>query len=322
MPFSVFRRRYIELPALTKTIHKGRVLSTTGTWNSVLGEDEHYYQCSIRGKFKIQESLNASNPIAVGDLVRFELTDKGNKGVIVGIDERRNYLIRQSPKQSSQVHVIAANIDQAICVVTLNYPRVKQGFLDRFLVTAHAYDIEPLIVVNKNDLYTGKLREKRDELAQVYRDIGYTVTFVSAQTGGDLSVLKNQMAGKTNLITGLSGVGKSSLLNAIYGLQVKTDTVSNATGKGKHITSFSKMYPLPNNTYVIDTPGIKEFGLIGFELYEISHFFPEMEPYLDNCQFNNCLHISEPGCAVKTALDEGAITKQRYNSYQRIIESL
>ncbi len=307
---------------MTKTILKGRVLSTTGTWHSIIGDDEQYYQCSISGKFRIQDRLNANNPVSVGDFVRFELSDKGDKGVIVSIEDRRNYLIRQSPKQSSQVHVMGANIDQAVCVVTLNYPRVKQGFLDRFLVTANAYGIEALIVVNKNDLYTGKLREKRDDLARLYRSIGYSVTFVSAKTGGDTSILKNQMVGRTNLITGFSGVGKSSLLNAIYGLSIKTDTVSHATGKGKHVTSFSKMYPVQDDTYVIDTPGIKEFGLVGFEPYEISHFFPEMEPYLDKCQFNDCLHINEPGCAVKDALENNLISEKRYYSYQRIVESL
>ena len=302
---------------------RGRVVVTTGTWNTVYGEDGKFYECSVRGKFKVQEGLNATNPIAVGDVVQFEMKSTGDRGVIFDIEDRKNYLVRQSPKKPSKVHVIATNLDQALVVFTLDYPRVKQGFIDRFLVTAEAYDIKPLIIINKNDLYDEKLSQKRDHLVSLYRSLGYAVFCVSAETGYQLPGLKQQLEGQVSLITGPSGVGKSSLMNALYeDLHIKTATVSKATHKGKHITTFPRMYPLPNNTFVIDTPGIKEFGLVGFELYEISHFFPEMEAYLDDCKFNNCLHINEPGCAVKAAVEEEGINQERYESYKRIVESL
>ena len=300
----------------------GRVIRTTGQWNTVLGEDEQYYECKVRGKFRVQEQLNATNPIAVGDMVDFEVESKDQRGTIHAIAERRNYLIRESPRKPSHVHILAANLDHAVVVITIDYPVVKQGFVDRFLVTAEAYDIKPLIVINKNELYTGKKAEKRDSLTQLYQDLGYDTFLVSADKKQGLEQLKEALQGSTSLINGPSGVGKSTLLNAMYGLKIKTASISKATHKGKHITTFPRMYPLPRNTFIIDSPGIKEFGLVGFEPYEISHFFPEMLPYLENCKFNNCLHLNEPGCAVKAGLEDGLINRDRYESYQRIVESL
>ncbi len=307
---------------MTAKTKSGLVISTTGTWNLVYGMDSIYYECGVRGKFRINEGLNATNPVAVGDKVYFELKPNGQRGVIYAIEERDNFLIRQSPKKPSKVHVLAANIDLAIMVFTIDFPRVKPGFLDRFLVTADAYDITPAIVINKNDAYSGKLKEKRDALIALYKNLGYEVYLISAADKKGLSALRDRMEAKKTLVTGPSGVGKSTLLNALYGLRIKTAPISKATSKGKHITTFPRMYPLPKNTFVIDTPGIKEFGLVGFELYEISHFFPEMVNYLDDCKFSNCLHLNEPECAVKKALANGEIQEERYERYKRLLESL
>lgn len=302
----------------------GRVVSTTGTWNRVYASDNLAYECSVRGRFKVEAGLNATHPVTVGDVVTLSPENKANRGVIEAIHERKNYLVRESPRKPGLVHIIAANIDQAAVVATVDYPRVKAGFIDRFLVTAEAYDIKPLIIINKDDCYGPKLQAKRDEWMSLYQNLGYEVLLTSAETGHGLSDLKAKLHGCITLINGHSGVGKSTLLNALYpDLNLRIEGVSKATHKGKHTTTFSRMYPVEGEqTYIIDTPGIKEFGLVGFELYEISHFFPEMVAYLDDCKFNNCLHYQEPDCAVKKALEEGYIDENRYNSYLRIIESL
>ncbi len=302
----------------------GRVVSTTGTWNRVAIHEGAEYECSVRGRFKVESGLNATHPVTVGDLVDFTPESQSARGVIEAIQPRQNYLVRESPRKPGKVHIIAANIDQAAVVATVDYPRVKQGFIDRFLVTAEAYDIQPLLILNKDDCYGPKLQAKRDYWEALYQGLGYPVLLTSAKNGKGLDDLKKRLEGQTTLVNGHSGVGKSSLLNALYpDLSLKTAEVSKATHKGKHSTTFSRLYTVDDEqTAIIDTPGIKEFGLVGFEPYEISHFFPEMRPYIPNCKFNNCLHNQEPGCGVKQALADGVIDQQRYESYIRIIESL
>jgi ribosome biogenesis GTPase len=309
---------------LNKAKLSGRVVSTTGTWNRVATRDKKEYECSVRGRFKVSSGLNATHPVAVGDKVYFTPEEKGKRGVIEEIEERKNYLIRASPRKPGKVHIIAANIDQAAVVATVDYPRVKQGFIDRFLVTAEAYDIQPLIVLNKNDCYGPKLQAKRDHWLALYRKLGYPVVLTSAENQKGLDELQSYLHNRTTLVNGHSGVGKSTLLNTIYpDLNLKTADISKTTHKGKHTTTFSRMHAVDNDrTFIIDTPGIKEFGLVGFEAYEIGHFFPEMREYLTDCKFNNCLHAQEPGCAVKQAVEEGEIDQTRYESYLRIIERL
>ncbi len=309
---------------MTQQERKGKVISTTGTWNWVQTADGKVFECSVRGRFKVASGLNATHPVAVGDMVVFTPEHKGQRGVITDIAERDNYLIRESPRKPGKVHVIAANLDQAAVVVTVDYPRVKQGFIDRFLVTAEAYDIQPMLIINKTDCYGPKLQAKCDQWLALYQGLGYPVFLTSAETGNGFKDLKAYLTEKTTLLNGHSGVGKSTLLNALYPeLNLKTADISKTTHKGKHTTTFSRLYPVEEGqTHLIDTPGIKEFGLVGFEAYEISHCFPEMREYLPNCKFNNCLHDAEPGCAVKAALSKGFINAERYNSYLRIIASL
>lgn len=308
---------------MSQTIKRGRIIKTTGSWHTIVAENGQYYDCKVRGKFRVKSGLKVTNPVAVGDWVKFQPEAEEGKGVIEELEDRSNYLIRQSPKKPTKVHVVAANIDNLVIVVTIAYPRIKQGFIDRLLVTAQAYDVHPVIVINKNDTYSDKEVKKRDEISHLYNSLGYELHQVSAFTGEGINQLKIQLQGSTNLLTGHSGVGKSALLNTMFsGMRLPTKSVSHVTGKGKHTTTFSQMLSLNENTYVIDTPGIKEFGLVGFDYYEISHFFPDMLAYLDDCKFNNCLHIQEPGCAVKKAVEDGQIDQHRYETYCRIIESL
>lgn len=310
--------------SLTSEKLTGRVVSTTGTWNRVYATDYREYECSVKGRFKVESGLNATHPVTVGDHVIFEPEGRASRGVIDEIYDRKNYMIRKSPRKPGHVHIVAANVDQAAVVATVAYPRVKQGFIDRFLVTAQAYDIQPLIILNKDDCYSDKQKANRDAWAELYRGLGYQVCITSAESGLGLEALREQLYGTTTLMNGHSGVGKSTLLNALYPhLNLREGGVSKTTQKGQHTTTFSRMYPVDGEqTYIIDTPGIKEFGLVGFEAYEISHFFPEMAPYLNACKFNNCTHVHEPGCAVKKALEAGKIDQNRYDSYIRIVQSL
>ena len=325
---------------------EGLVIRTTGSWYKVLvgdgqwtadGKPEqtlsttHYplpaktIDCRLRGNYRMRGNKQ-TNPVAVGDRVLFDMQDDGT-GVISDVADRRNYIVRRATKLSKQTHVIAANIDLLCVVATLGLPRTSTGFIDRLLVTAEAYHIPACIVFNKTDLYDDELWEAHRELKAVYTAIGYQVLEVSALEGTGIDSLKELIAGKTVLFSGHSGVGKSALLNAISpGLGLKVGHLSDWSLKGKHTTTFAEIHPITNNhsplTYLVDTPGIKEFGMVDFNVQELSHFFPEMRQVLHGCRFANCTHRHEPQCAVKQAVDDGLVSPSRYHSYLSMVADI
>ncbi len=296
---------------------KGVVIKSTGSSYLVRDLSGKEVTCRLKGKFKIKGIKN-TNPVAVGDNVEFEIRD--DVGLITAIEERRNYIIRKSTKLSKRQHIIASNIDQAVLVISLIEPRTTTGFIDRFLVTAEAYSIPSILVFNKIDIYSKEQIDELDMLTNIYSSAGYENIHVSAKTGLNLHTLKSILKGKRSLFSGNSGVGKSALVNAMDpSKNLKIGDVSQYHRKGKHTTTFAAMYELNFGAYIIDTPGIKEFGLIDFNKYELSHYFPEMRAYLGKCRFNNCTHDQEPDCRVKEAVDEGDIAALRYQSYLRIL---
>lgn len=296
---------------------EGLVIKSTGSWYAVKDGSGSVIDCRIKGKFRIK-GIKSTNPVAVGDRVSFELTEDG-KGVIHSIEDRKNYIIRKATKLSKQTHIIAANIDQAILIVTLAMPRTLTGFIDRFLVTAEAYRIPVIIVFNKTDIYDEKLNEELQNMKSVYEKVGYRCLETSATEGINMEQVEEVMAGKVNLIAGNSGVGKSTLINAIEpGLELKTAEVSELHELGKHTTSFSEMFGLSGGGYIIDTPGIKSFGMVDFEKEELWHYFPEIFKIGEHCKFHNCVHINEPECKVKEAVENGDIGSFRYESYLKI----
>ncbi len=297
---------------------KGIVVKSTGSWVTVRQEDGQETGCTLKGKFRM-EGIKSTNPVAVGDRVEFELLPDEDTGVITSILERSNYLIRKATKLSKVSQIIAANIDQAILVATLKKPRTPFGFIDRFLVTAEAYHIPGVIAFNKMDLYDDVLMDRLEELTNIYQEAEYKCLNVSAVSGEGLDELKAVMKDKTSLLAGHSGVGKSSLINRLQpGLNIKTKEISTYNEKGQHVTTFAQMYHLNFGGFIIDTPGIREFGLIDFNKEEVAERFPELRRYMHQCRYNNCTHTHEPGCAVKKALEEGLISHKRYNSYLRI----
>lgn len=294
---------------------KGIVIKSTGSWYDVMGPDGQVYPCRLKGKFKIQGIKN-TNPLAVGDHVDFDLEGGSQAGIIIQIEPRRNYIIRKSTRLSKQTHIIASNLDLAIVVATIAEPRTSTGFIDRFLATAEAYSIAAAIVFNKADIYNEEARELLTGLIEIYSSLGYPCLVVSALDGQGIEALQNLLSGKTTLFSGHSGVGKSTLINKmIPGLELKTQNISSYHLKGVHTTTFAEMFKIDSNSFIIDTPGIKEFGLVEFDPAEISHFFPEMRALFNQCRFDNCTHIHEPGCAVREALDNGTISPSRYISY-------
>ncbi len=299
---------------------KGIVIKSTGSWYSVLLENEEIWECRILGKFRIQE-IKSTNPVAVGDRVEIEVDDAEIKhGMIVKLYERDNYIIRRSINLSKQTQIIASNIDQAFLVITFAKPRTSFGFIDRFLVTSEAYHIPTILVFNKIDIYEPDDLAYLDEVKNMYESIGYPVLLVSALTGDGVSELKNQCKNKTSLFSGHSGVGKSTLVNLIIpGIQLRTTAVSEASSKGVHTTTFAEMHRIPTGGFIIDSPGIRELGIVQLEKEEISHYFPEMRDLLNQCRFNNCSHVNEPGCAIKKAVDENKISLIRYESYLSIL---
>ena len=300
--------------------------------------------CRLRGNYRLRGNKQP-NPVAVGDRVLFEMQDDGT-GIIHEVQDRRNYIVRRATKLSKQTHVIAANIDLLCIVATLGLPRTSTGFIDRLLVTAEAYHIPAAILFNKSDLISAEVGSQRSgledasdnsalrtltsELVNMYRSVGYPVLEISALTGQGLDKVRTLIAGKTVLFSGHSGVGKSALLNALCpGLDLRTGDLSDWSLKGKHTTTFAEIFPvtlntehLTLNTYLIDTPGIKEFGMVDFNAQELSHFFPEMRAVLHDCRFANCTHRHEPGCAVMQAVDDGRIPAERYHNYLNILESV
>ena len=291
----------------------GLVVKNTGSWYTVLTDDGQLFDCKVKGNFRIK-GIRSTNPVAVGDRVTVN-TD----GWIVDIEDRRNYIIRKSINLSKQSHIIAANVDQALLIVTVNYPQTSTTFIDRFLASAEAYRVPVILVFNKTDLYDDELQEYQDSLFEVYQNAGYTCIGVSATKGTNLNELKTLLGGKTTLFAGHSGVGKSALLNALQpGLGLKIGDVSLFSMKGKHTTTFAELFPFGDG-FIIDTPGIKEFGMVDFSKEEVSHFFPEMRSVLHDCRFANCTHEHEPGCAVKQAVEQGVIADFRYENYLNII---
>lgn len=298
----------------------GVVLKSTGSWYTVLSENGKVLECRIKGLFRIKE-IKSTNPIAVGDKVELEMEADG-RGVIHGIEERKNYIIRKSINLSKQSHIIAANMDQALLIATLAFPRTSAGFIDRFLLTAEAYHIPVVLVFNKSDLFEKdpELMKELNDFIAIYERIGYKCYKVSATENTEIEVLKKITKDKITLIAGHSGVGKSTLVNAMdASLDLRVAEISDAHSKGKHTTTFAEMHPLSYEGYIIDTPGIKELGLVDMQKEEISDYFPEMRALKDKCKFNNCLHVNEPKCAVIVAVEKGEIALSRYNSYMGII---
>jgi ribosome biogenesis GTPase len=297
---------------------KGLVLKSTGALYSVKSEDNQIISCKIKGKLRILD-IKSTNPVSVGDYVEYELIGS-NEGVITNILDRKNYLIRKSSNLSKQSHIIAANIDEAFLVVTLAFPETSFEFIDRFLASAEAYRIPVTIVLNKIDIYHETLKELITELHDIYNTVGYPIIETSATKGTNLDILKRKTANKTCVFAGNSGVGKSSLINSLFpDVTLKTGKISDYHLKGKHTTTFAEMIELPNNGYLIDTPGIKGFGMVYMDKSEIYHFFPDIFKHSENCQFHNCLHIDEPNCAVKEAVQNGLISESRYYSYRSIL---
>jgi ribosome biogenesis GTPase len=298
---------------------KGRVIQSTGSWYQVETDKQKVYACKLRGQFKIK-GIKSTNPIAVGDWVEFSWEEKQKIGFITKIEERQNYIIRRSINLSKRSHIIASNIDQAILVATISKPRTSTGFIDRFMVTAEAYHIPALLVINKLDLYTEKELAQIEELKKVYVNIGYKCLEVSAKDGTNLELLKELLRDKVSLISGHSGVGKSALINALDNSKdIRIGEISEVHKKGMHTTTFAEMHYLSFGAHIIDSPGIKEFGLFDFEKFELSHFFPEMKDLLLECKFNNCTHTHEPGCAIKLAVENGEIAFNRFENYLNML---
>lgn len=302
---------------------QGVVYRSTGSWYSVKDTNGKFWNARIKGVMKL-DGLTSTNPIAVGDVVEMEPENEGeNSAMITVIQDRRNYINRQSPRLKHQQHIVAANIDQSLLIATIKDPRTSQGFIDRFLVACEMYHVPAIIVFNKFDLYKKKELETYTEWKAIYETIGYTVMPLSVKEGTGVEEIKTLLKDKTSLISGHSGVGKSSFINAVLpGVQIRTRDVSGWSGKGMHTTTFAEMYDLPFGGRIIDTPGMREFGLVDIERQELSGYFPEMRQRLNDCQFNNCLHINEPDCAIKEAVRNGEISEDRYVSYYNILESI
>jgi ribosome biogenesis GTPase len=301
---------------------KGIVYKSTGSWYVVKTASGDVYECRIKGKFRIK-GIKSTNPIAVGDQVEFDVEKKGDDtvGIIHSIEERKNYIIRKSVNLSKQTQIIASNIDLALLLVTIDNPPTLTAFIDRFLVTAEAYDIPVVLVFNKADSYTDQSREEAQYLQMLYKSIGYQCVEISAIKKRGLDQIIDLMKDQTTLVSGHSGTGKSTLINAISpGLKLKTTEISELYSQGQHTTTFAEMYDLSFGGQIIDTPGIKGFGVVDMEPETIGDYFPEFFKLKSACKFNNCLHIDEPHCAVKEALDENRIAWSRYRSYIQMME--
>jgi ribosome biogenesis GTPase / thiamine phosphate phosphatase len=299
------------------------VYKSTGSWYIVKNENGEFYNARIKGKFKI-DNITSTNPVAVGDKVDVDKEDIEEESVVItDIYPRENYITRQSPHNKYQHHIIASNLDQSLLFATLKDPKTSQGFIDRFLVASEAYHVPAIIVFNKSDLYKKKEHEKLEELTHIYGANGYKILSMSLEQNAGVEEVKGLLKNKITLLSGHSGVGKSSFINIVFPeLTLKTQDVSGWSGKGLHTTTFAEMYDLPFGGKIIDTPGLREFALMDIEKTELSHYFPEMRALINECRFNNCMHIEEPGCAIKQAVEEGKISADRYISYLNILGSI
>jgi len=301
---------------------KGKILQSTGSWYYVRTEDGKQYPCRLPGRFK-QDLSKTTNPIAVGDDVILSRDDFSGDLVIQDILPRKNYIVRQSPRQKHFKHIIASNIDQALLMVTISQPRTSPGFIDRFLVIAEAYHIPVTILINKTDVLRAKDQPMLDEILQIYPSLGYPVLLASAEKKQGIAEVRTLLENKITLIAGHSGVGKSTMVNALNpGLNIKTKNISRKWEKGMHTTTFATMHELFDNSYIIDSPGIKELFVIEIRPEELSGYFPEMRERAQQCQYNNCLHENEPNCAVKAALENGNIAWSRFESYLGILNDI
>lgn len=299
-------------------MQEGTVVRTTGNHCTVRADEGRSVECCLKGRFKIS-GIKSTNPLAVGDRVLFVCNDPNDYGLICEIRPRRNYIIRKAAKLSKQTHIIAANIDQALLIVTAAMPRTSTGFMDRFLLTCEAYHIPCILVFNKIDIYDGEAMEYVSYMKDIYGNAGYACIETSAVDGRGLENMKSVLKDRTSLLSGHSGVGKSTLINAIEpGLDLKTSEVSLSNMKGRHTTTFAQMYPLSFGAYIIDTPGIRSFGMVDFKKEELALYYPEMKLRLSGCRYYNCTHIHEPQCAIKEAVEKGEISRERYENYVNI----
>lgn len=306
----------------TNSLIRGTVIKSTGSWYKVILEsDGELIEARTRGRLRNQD-LKSTNPVSVGDIALIEVRSE-NEYFIEDIAERKNYIIRKSTNLSKQTHIIAANIDQAFFMVTLVDPKLKLGFLDRLLVTAEAYDIPARILVNKIDLCSPREMEYLEELGKAFESLGYPMSLISVKEGKGIEEIRTLLKGKTTLISGTSGIGKSSLLNALAPeLDIKVSEVSTFNDKGRHTTTFAEMHPLSKDTFIIDTPGLRSFGFAALEEEELKDYFPEMLALSDGCKFHNCLHLNEPGCVVKPAYENSELPWFRYEHYMGFYEEL
>lgn len=302
---------------------KGLVYKSTGSWYSVKADDNKFYNARIKGVLKI-EGLTSTNPISVGDVVIMEREQEtDNNAMITGIDDRKNYIARSSPHNKRQHHIVASNLDQTMLFATLKDPKTSMGFIDRFLVSSEAYHIPAIIVFNKADVYGKREMEKFAEVQEIYEACGYKVMLTSLANNQGVTEIKELLKDKITLLSGHSGVGKSTFINAIFPkLDLKTQEVSDWSGKGLHTTTFAEMFDLPFGGKIIDTPGLRELGVVDIQKNELAHYFPEMRRLMSECQFNNCVHINEPGCAIKEAVNNNEISADRYVSYLSILDTM
>lgn len=310
---------------MLETLHKirGRVIQTTGSWYQVYWiEQDRTISCRLKGKLKLKD-IDTTNPIAVGDYVWIENSEDSNDYVITTIEDRSNYIIRQSPRNKHQRHIIASNIDQFFIIATISQPRTSIGFIDRCIAAAACFHIPVCIIINKKDLLREKDKQKLEEWKLIYNQINYKIEVISSFYDEDIVNIRNLIKDKTTLIAGHSGVGKTSLLNAISsGLNLKTGTISTKWEKGKHTTTFATLYQTQENTYIIDTPGIKEFSILHVEPEEVSGYFIEINELAKSCKYNNCMHTNEPDCNVLEALEHGKLAPSRYESYLNIVQNI
>lgn len=298
------------------------VYKSTGSWYQVKNEAGDSFNARVKGKFKI-DGITSTNPIAVGDVVDIDKEEGEESIVITNIHDRKNYITRQSPHNKHLHHIVAANLDQSILLATLKDPKTSTGFMDRFLVASEAYHVPAIIVFNKSDLYKSKEKERFEQIKSIYEKIGYPVYSMSISEDTGVNEVKELLKNKTTLLSGHSGVGKSSFINTIFPENIiKTQEVSGWSGKGLHTTTFAEMFDLPFGGKIIDTPGMREFAMMDIEPHELSHYFPEMKNLINDCRFNNCMHVEEPGCAVKAAVEENKISPERYINYLNILGTI